>query len=1199
MSRHKHIFGVAATLVAATLLFGALWGFDWLEGGWKTHFFTSESTDYIKDLYTTAYHAAHDDNPLVCHAMNYPQGEHYTYSGLQPWIAMPLQLLHAMGVHNVERAVLPLMNLWIILGVILCALFLYLLLRRLQLPVWYCVGSALVITLLSPQLQRMGGHISLSYYCVIPMLLYFSLCHMQTMQPGWAAAFGATAFLFGLAHPYYYVFFAVVALFELAWSAWRCHRKELPWRQLALSALLLFLLPTILFVAATSAGIPEGVRNPVPKGYYDYMASIEGLMLPFSKWYFGNHSRLFGTVEWEGCSYIGLVADAVAFALLLSALRALFFRRHRKAFLATGNHELNVLLVASVALLIYAFGVPLRWLPRNFATYLPSFLLQIRALARLEWLFCYVIAVAASYMLFQWWQQDKQRIRTALFVLAIAIASVEAVAGNLKNKDWYGFNRWEEWVDYDNRLPQNQWMQHFDADRYQAILCMPGFNIGSELTDRHPVPDLYKQCAVISVRTGLPQICNYNSRGVLRQAWDRVALTLAPWNGFDLARQLPDNRPLLVVASNDTNQISKTEKALLHEASAITTTAAATIYELPVSAFLTVSRKTQDDLHRRLAHSRTDGFTSAADTAADVHQKITLVDCDLLDAGQQELSFWMTPILTPQYGQCQWWLTLGGHGLPDLTSAGCQLADSLIAVDTRLDKGLLRFRFNVPQGYSHIHFELRNRYMKPSQALFHHIMLRPSDSDVATKMGDTLLLNNIPVSTNGTSPAPGFVSIDGDRFAIDGNPWFPLMLNYKAFIHGDRVAPASWYTGGDIRSHFDTIAAWGFNAVRVCLDALDPQPDTATMFAATRRMVMQADSAGLRVMLLIKPPFEGYWHDYAAGLMRRLADLPALWAYDLMNEPLYFDPADDRDKLDAVHEVQKWRKMVRLNAPHQLFTLSTAEPIEVFEWDPSMLPVDFVCMHTYHPLRVQAEMWWYSHYCGKPWMVGETGLPADGDSIPYAAQLQFLKETYSYARTVGTAGYGWWEFQDYPEGVNFEAQFTGLRDRHGHRKPAAKLVQSLALSKKPATPGIATRPPANYYNMLAYGNLAVSGKVVDSEGRPIVGAVVRGWNEDWSVGINTYSDNNGGFRLVSNDVCSHFEVSAPGYSKVKLDRHLPYPARLTLPLRDREYQRIPLLGWGDNGSVLPLSDDGRFQARHAVATSLGTISLSPCHPFTQ
>jgi len=456
---------------------------------------------------------------------------------------------------------------------------------------------------------------------------------------------------------------------------------------------------------------------------------------------------------------------------------------------------------------------------------------------------------------------------------------------------------------------------------------------------------------------------------------------------------------------------------------------------------------------------------------------------------------------------------------------------------------------------------------------------------------------------NGPCRKDGFVYVDDASFALDGEPWFPKMLNYKAELKptanpeskptadGLEVFPAPWYTGNNIRSHFDTIASWGFNAVRLCLDGDYRGYDTAAMYAATRRAVLQADSAGLHVMLLLHPPIDTYWREYDAGLMRSLADLPALWAYDLMNEPLYFDPVKERNKRSAVKLVRQWRELVRSNAPHQLFTVALAEPIEVFGWDPSMLPVDFVEMHTYHPLRVQSEMWWYSHHCGRPWMVGETGLPADGDSVPYDEQAMFMWETYRYAVINGACGYGWWEFQDCPEGVNFEARHTGLRDSNGLRKPAADIVHLLDNTRLGLGRDDECRPPVNYSNMLAYSNVAVSGTVVDKEGNPIEGAVIRGWNEDWSVGVNTFADDEGRFRLVSNDICTHFRISAPGYSCRKTDWHPRYPADVALPDREREYQQIPLLGWGDSLNILPISDDGRYAAAGAIEATIGDIVL--------
>ena len=444
----------------------------------------------------------------------------------------------------------------------------------------------------------------------------------------------------------------------------------------------------------------------------------------------------------------------------------------------------------------------------------------------------------------------------------------------------------------------------------------------------------------------------------------------------------------------------------------------------------------------------------------------------------------------------------------------------------------------------------------------------------------------------------GYVGLQDGHFILDGEYWFPNMLNYKAFIDGDRVIPAPYYTGTDLREHFDTIASWGFNAVRVCLDVMS-EGDSTAKFEATRRMVQTADSAGLKVMLLIKTPFEPYWQSYTKGLLRHLADLPALWAYDFFNEPLYFDPEPERDKMDAVRLASEWRHWVRTYAPHQLFTIATAEPIEVFEWDPSMLPTDFVEMHTYHPLRVYSEMWWYSRYCGKPWMVGETGLPADNDSVPYQWQLAFMDQTFVRAKELGAAGYGWWEFQDHPDGVNFEAQYTGLRDANGKAKLATDWMRYR--SNICFGCGETQLFPVNYYNMLAYSNIRLTGTVIDeTTGKPVEGAVIRGWNDDWSVGMNTYTDKEGRFTLYSNDYNVHFEISAPGMSREKFDRrNIKYsnPQGIdtkNLPDRDREYQQIDYSPYLNNSiPEIPFNMD--FDSvhffRYSLEGDMGTIRL--------
>lgn len=458
-----------------------------------------------------------------------------------------------------------------------------------------------------------------------------------------------------------------------------------------------------------------------------------------------------------------------------------------------------------------------------------------------------------------------------------------------------------------------------------------------------------------------------------------------------------------------------------------------------------------------------------------------------------------------------------------------------------------------------------------------------------------------------------FVRVEGDHFEAAQDTFFPMMLNYLVSFQSEGncfvVAPSITYdscgyadavgkraVGNQLMGHFCLIKNLGFNAVRICFDRLGQDEDGRCFYSADRkfyldqkrdrkailrglnRLVSAAEKQGLRVMLLLKPPFKGNsdLEQFTIELLDYFKNCPTLFAYDFMNEPLYFDPCEDRKKTEAFAIVNQWKQLMAEHAPKQLFTIGFAEPIEVFEWDCSVLPVDFVEFHTYHPLRVPSEIYWYARYCGKPWMIGETGLPADNDSITYEEQAQFVREAYQLTRDAGGCGFGLWEFQDYDvPGNTYEASYTGIVSHGGFShfttqdakctikgtlKPSARVIATLEKGYVPRE----YKRPVNYYNMLGYKNIRIIGQLIDTlSGAPIEGAVIRGWNDNWSVGMNTYSDENGCFALYCNDPCNHFEISAPGYNKIKFDRDIAYVPLVknagdvyNLPSKELEYHKI-------------------------------------------
>lgn len=454
----------------------------------------------------------------------------------------------------------------------------------------------------------------------------------------------------------------------------------------------------------------------------------------------------------------------------------------------------------------------------------------------------------------------------------------------------------------------------------------------------------------------------------------------------------------------------------------------------------------------------------------------------------------------------------------------------------------------------------------------------------------------------------GFIQLKDNHFQIDGEDFFPMMLNYIPSFQSDSeghfiVAPHVDYdsvayveakgkeaVARQLDGHFQLVEELGFNTLRICFDRMsedengrffykadrrfyiDNQDDAEAILAGVADLLACAERHHLHVMLLIKPPMDNASiRDFTIRMLKKFRHNQSIFAYDFMNEPLYFDPAEKRAKTDARAIVEKWRKLMRKYAPYHLFTIGFSEPLEVFEWDPSILPVDFVEVHTYHPLRVPSEIYWYAHYIGKPWMIGETGLPADNDSISYLEQRSFMVETYQLVRDAGGAGFGWWEFQELT-GTHFEATHTGLLNHEGRTvtadgkheiygtlKPAAACLKSLShYSPRPM------ELPSNYYNMMGYRNICITGTIIDEQtGKGVEGAVIRGWNQYWSIGMNTYSDQNGHFTLFCNDECVHFEISAPGMSHQKFNKqvalsttdHQPFNVQL-LENRNLEYHQI-------------------------------------------
>lgn len=431
-----------------------------------------------------------------------------------------------------------------------------------------------------------------------------------------------------------------------------------------------------------------------------------------------------------------------------------------------------------------------------------------------------------------------------------------------------------------------------------------------------------------------------------------------------------------------------------------------------------------------------------------------------------------------------------------------------------------------------------------------------------------------------------FASIVDNKIHLNGIEFYPIALNYMAAIQSDKnliwASPYRQYFPREavfqydskdscllqLKADMELIKEMGFNTVRLVVfgeerinkktgeisiySYIGNENDTLFLLSddvsyerylrGFSELISIVSNAGLKAIPLV-PVHAGI--TASEEHFKRVADHfkndTTIIAYDLFNEPLYFDSLE-RTKKEVHHITESWKKMVRKYAPNHLYTIGLTGIREVFEWDPNILEVDFLSIHPYEyePEQVRNEMHWYSRYIKKPWLIGETAIPADGDSVKYEAQSEFARKTLKQAYNCGAIGYTWWQYKDV-DYFKFHANYMGIVNKKGETKTASgNIVKG---TPKPVSEEFkqfsfpkmkeACICLGNYYNYSQHTNFRLKGILKDENDNPIEGGVILAWNQWWSSSYHTVTRADGSFELSGDFPFYHWMASATLHSMVR------------------------------------------------------------------
>ncbi|MBU0765499.1 MAG: cellulase family glycosylhydrolase, partial [Bacteroidetes bacterium] len=240
------------------------------------------------------------------------------------------------------------------------------------------------------------------------------------------------------------------------------------------------------------------------------------------------------------------------------------------------------------------------------------------------------------------------------------------------------------------------------------------------------------------------------------------------------------------------------------------------------------------------------------------------------------------------------------------------------------------------------------------------------------------------------------------------------------------------------------------------------------MFSCIHWLIDTMETAGVDLKIILLTGHEHIdsigtaYSGYLSALAAEFRDEPAIFAYDIFNEPnwhhLRYDTIPETAKNIWYNEVMGWYTTIRSNDPNHFITVGLWDGAVNSGFDPAATPVDFLSLHPYYKLsekdnynyancqaRWNSKIYWFSQVCQKPWIIGETTYSAcdANDSViiqhpGYVGteddQRRFIDSSLQFSRGCGASGYSWWVFQDglYPPynggivPVELEGRFQGL-----------------------------------------------------------------------------------------------------------------------------------------------------------------------------
>jgi len=539
--------------------------------------------DGMQSYVNMEYHIRYDTSYMRCNSMNYPYGEHVFFTNNQPLFSNTVKFV-SQNIVDISDYTLGMLNFLMLFFLVVTPVILYMIFIDLGIGPVVAILASVGITYLSPQLDRFGGHFNLSYVCAIPWMILLLMRFFKKPTVLLSLLIALTMLAGALTHFYLYGFFALIMLFF--YGAYLIDDEKIFSKKFIL-LVHLFVQLVIPFLILQAFYLSDHVtdRPSYPWGFLYYRAYPQSIFLPFSRPY-GQFLHTFiktNFIDWEGYAFVGMMAFVGTIIAMIMATRNIISKKYGQLWQITSNRHLNILFWASFAGLLYSFGLPFI-LGMERLVDLIGPVRQMRGIARFSWIFFYVMNIVTIYWLWNWWKAPGKKFMKALLIVAALLMLCTDAWYNVRNRGKWLENNIPALTDRNLKLPENQWIQRIDLTRYQAMIPLPYFHVGSENIWIDGACNIVNQSFIAIKNSGLPCLGTMLSRTSVSQTVNNVGLMLEPsCTSIDMDR-FPSQKPFLLMAAR-CKLPNDHERQMIAHARWIDSSGVFDIYELPFTSF--------------------------------------------------------------------------------------------------------------------------------------------------------------------------------------------------------------------------------------------------------------------------------------------------------------------------------------------------------------------------------------------------------------------------------------------------------------------------------------------------------------------------------------------------------------------------------------------------------------------------------------